>query len=351
MKNNTKVLICFNEPATVYDNYLGKDRFPEDDFVDTSETDSSSHLGDIISGLQSYYDDIDVAPFNSNIESVINQIQHFNPDVIFNLVESVSGIANYEAYAAGLYELLGITYTGNTPLCLGTCLDKSRTKQFLHAFGIKTPNFYIAHLNKKIDADVFQLKFPVILKLMKEDASIGISELSVCTSLEEINNRLEFLFETYKQDVLIEEYINGKEFNVAILGNKALPISEIDFTGLPKNYPKIVTYEGKWSPKSIYYQYTKPVCPAELDEKIKEKIEDIALKSFHLLNCRDYARVDIRMNKNIPYVIEVNPNPDISADAGFARAASVTGIDYPGLLYRITTLALNRKKHDTKIKI
>lgn len=351
MISKAKILLCYNEPKSMYSNYIGKELISEE-IIDSSESDHAAHVSEIIGHLQKYYSDVDVAVFNTNIESVINKILNYTPDVIFNLVETVDGISNYEAYAAGLYELLQIKYTGNTPLCLGTCLDKSKTKQFLHSFGIKTPNFYIATNNSKIDADVFQLRFPVILKLLREDASIGISEFSVCRDLNEINARLQFLFNTYKQDVLIEEYINGREFNVAILGDRVLPISEIDFTGLPDNYPKIVTYEGKWLQDSIYYQYTNPVCPANLDQKIIQKIESVALKCYKLLYCRDYARVDVRLdNENTPYVIEVNPNPDISSDAGFARAAAAAGISYSELLKTITNFALNRKSHDTKVKV
>lgn len=350
MSKKSRILLCYNEPKSMYNNYIGKETLSEE-IIDTSEGDHASHVSEIIGHLQNNFEDVDVVVFNTNIETVINKILDYSPDAIFNLVETVDGISHYEAYAAGLYELLGIKYTGNTPLSLGTCLDKSKTKQFLHAFGIKTPNFYIATYNKKINADVFQLRFPVILKLLREDASIGISEFSVCEDLNDINTRLQFLFETYKQDVLIEEYISGREFNVAILGDIVLPISEIDFTGLPENYPKIVTYESKWLPDSIYYQYTNPVCPANLDHKTREEIETLALRCYKLLYCRDYARVDVRLtDNNEPYVIEVNPNPDISSDAGFARAAAAAGIDYPELLKTITNFALNRKTHDTKIK-
>ncbi len=153
---------------------------------------------------------------------------------------------------------------------------------------------------------------------------------------------------TYNKRVIIEEYIVGRELNVAILDGKILPISEIDFTGLPENLPKIVTYDGKWIENSTYYNHTKPVCPAKLRSRIKTRIEKVALEAYRVMNCRDYARVDIRLSKeNIPYVIEVNPNPDVSSDSGFARAAAARGIDYTSLLETITNLALNRKRNDS----
>ena len=167
----------------------------------------------------------------------------------------------------------------------------------------------------------------------------------------QLNNHLEFLFKMYKQEVIAEGYIEGRELNVAILGNKVLPISEIKFDGLPENLPKIVTYDGKWIAESVYYENTKPQCPAVIDSSTKGIIEELALKAFKSMNCRDYARVDIRLSKeNVPYVIEINPNPDISMDSGFARAAAASGISYPGLLNTIAGFALSRKSYDTKIK-
>ncbi|MCX6151496.1 MAG: ATP-grasp domain-containing protein [Ignavibacteriales bacterium] len=347
-----KILICYNEPIKLFINYLGKEIHSSEEDVDTSESELANHISEVITSLQVFYDNIEVLTVNQNIESFLAKIKHYQPDVIFNFVESVNGISHYEAYIAGLYDVIGIDYTGNTPICLATCLDKSRTKQILKSFDIKVPNYYVAALGEKLASEKFQLKFPVILKLLKEDASIGISEFSVVNSLDETNNRLKFLFKTYKQDVLIEEYINGRELNVAILGEETLPISEIDFTGLPKDFPKIVTYEGKWSPKSVYFKFTNPICPAIIDDDLKNKIEATAKKVFQVMNCRDYARVDMRISKSgVPYVIEVNPNPDLSSDAGFARAAAATGISYPELLKTVLNFAFERRLIDSKIKV
>ncbi len=136
-----------------------------------------------------------------------------------------------------------------------------------------------------------------------------------------------------------------------MLGDKPLPISEIDFTGLPEGLPKIVTYDGKWIEGSTYYNFTKPVCPANIDSEIKKKVEELAIKAYKALGCRDYARVDVRVsNDGTPYVIEINPNPDVSSDSGFARAAAASGKSYSELLFTITNFALQRKYNDTKNK-
>jgi D-alanine-D-alanine ligase len=165
-----------------------------------------------------------------------------------------------------------------------------------------------------------------------------------------MNDRLEYLFSNFNQEVIIEEYIDGRELNVAILDGDILPISEITFDTLPDGLPKIVTYEAKWSEDSVYYKSTIPKCPTELDHSLERKVKELARTAYEAMECRDYARVDIRLNKkNVPYVIEVNPNPDISPDTGFVRSASAAGISYEELLYRISSLALKRKFYDSQI--
>jgi D-alanine-D-alanine ligase len=349
MITEQKVLICFNEPSKFYDNYLGKNISEEDENVDLSEREFLNQITNIKKSLEKKYISVETLAVNSDIKTAMKKILNYSPDIIFNFVESIEGNSNYESYIAGLFDLLGIPYTGNGPIALGNCLVKSRTKQILQSHGIRTPKHYVTEINEVPDKMNFKLKFPLILKLAREDASIGISEFSVVSSFNEMKDRLDYLYSSFHQEVLIEEYIEGRELNVAILGDKILPISEIRFDGLPEDLPKIVTYEAKWSPDSIYYKHTTPKCPAPLEDQLKLKIEKMAQEAYDALECRDYARVDIRLNhKNIPYVIEVNPNPDISPDAGFVRSASHAGINYDELLFKISTFALKRITYDTQ---
>ena len=179
--------------------------------------------------------------------------------------------------------------------------------------------------------------------MVTEDASIGISENSVIYNNVDLHKQIKFLRKNYNQDILIEQYIEGRELNVSILGNQILPISEITFNGIPEGLPKIVTYEAKWSPESVYYENTVPVCPAELAPSKKKKIEMLAYAAFKAVNGRDYARVDIRLDKNeIPYIIEINHNPDISEDSGFIRSAKKFRLSYSGFLKTIANFALKR---------
>ena len=356
MKINAKILICYNSPISIFPVYNGKPSKKGLSPDDLSEKGFSIEIKSVQKKLSKYFRHVFTLAVDKNVERTIKQINKFSPDVIFNFVEALEGISSYEYCMAGVFQLLGFEFTGNLPVCLGNCLNKARTKNILKSFGIPTPGYITVKPKEKITEDNFNLPYPVILKLLNEDASIGISEYSVVNNFIQLKKQLWFLQRTYKQEIIIEEYIDGRELNVAILHNRALPISEIKFTGLPEDLPKIVTYDGKWIADSLYYANTKPKCPAKLNQKIKNKIEKTALSAFEALNCRDYARVDIRLKGSIPYVVEVNPNPDISADSGFARASSAAGISHQELLFEIANRALirykelNIKKYDTENK-
>jgi len=351
MKKNAKILICYNSPVSIFPIYNGKPEEEISPMDDLSEGAFTRDLETIKTALGSYFSQVETFAVNGKVERTINFLNKSNPDVIYNFVESIEGIASYEYCIAGIFALLGYQFTGNAPMTLGNCLNKERAKNILRSFNVPTPNSQIIKRGEKVSNKSFNLKFPVILKLLNEDASIGISELSVVNSLKDLKKQLEFLFGTYKQDVIAEEFIKGRELNVAILGDKILPISEILFKGLPEGLPKIITYDSKWIEESVYYQHTQPSCPAKLSKRILKNVETVAASAYQALNCRDYARVDIRLDKEgTPYVIEVNPNPDISTDSGFVRAAAKAGISFPELLVSIANFALSRKRNDTKNK-
>ncbi|GMU95045.1 MAG: ATP-grasp domain-containing protein [Ignavibacterium album] len=348
MKKEARILVCYNSPVSIFPVYNGKPGENSHAGIDLSEYSFVSQINQIVEILSEKFQVVESFAVNRDVTSLINKLNSFQPDAIVNFVESVEGITNYEYCVAALFELLGFEFTGNTAVTLGNCLNKLRTKAILKSYGIKTPEAITIEPDESLTKSKIKLNYPLIMKLEEEDASIGISEYSVVRNFNELKNHFNFLKKTYNKKIIVEEYIVGRELNVAVLNGKVLPISEIDFTGLPENLPKIVTYDGKWIENSTYYNHTKPVCPAKLNSRIKSKIEKVALEAYRVMNCRDYARVDIRLSKeNVPYVIEVNPNPDVSSDSGFARAASATGIDYSSLLETITNLALNRKRNDS----
>ncbi|MCH7770119.1 MAG: ATP-grasp domain-containing protein [Bacteroidetes bacterium] len=352
MKIESKILICFNAPVSIFSVYNGKPLKDNNSEDDLSEKSFLKELNNVKRTLKKHFTQVETLAIDRDVQKTINGINSFSPDVIFNFVESVEGVTSFEYCLAGLFELLGFEYTGCRPISLGNCLDKARTKEILRSFGIKTPNFIKLKPNEKFSKKDISLSFPIILKLLTEDASIGVSEFSVVNTFTELRKHFKFLSEIYIQEIILEEYIEGRELNVAILDGKPLPVSEIDFTGLPAKLPKIVTYDGKWIESSIYYNHTKPICPANLSKRTLNKINKVAMSAFKALECRDYARIDIRLSSNgIPFVIEVNPNPDVSTDSGFARAALEDGVNHSELLLAIANFALKRKLiHDTQVK-
>jgi D-alanine-D-alanine ligase len=175
---------------------------------------------------------------------------------------------------------------------------------------------------------------------------VGIENDSIVENVVKLKERTEYILKYFAQPVLIEEFIEGRELNVAIIGDKnpeALPISEIDFTEMPDHLHNIVSYQAKWDPHHESYHKTIPVCPAKLPKKIEKKAKEIALKAFKAMGCRDYARVDMRLSKdNNLYVLEVNPNPDLTESAGFMRSAEASGLSYINTLKKIINLAMER---------
>lgn len=261
--------------------------------------------------------------------------------VIFNLCEDIDGRGEGEAYVASLLELFGLPYTGSPPEALLACLNKGRAKQILRGAGLPTP---AAALLEKPQVNG-AVAFPAIVKPACEDASLGIDEESVVTRPEELVTRLQALYLQRLFPALVEEFIPGREINAAILDGEALPLSEIEFVGEENPLKQIVTYEAKWDPQSLEYHTTRPACPAPLNPETEEKIKSLALAAAAALRVRDYARVDFRLRADgRPFILEVNPNPAIAPDAGFARSAAAAGIPYADLIERIVGFALRRKK-------
>jgi D-alanine-D-alanine ligase len=285
---------------------------------------------------------------NGDIKKLIKFLEETRIDLIFNLCESLRGQAINEMHVAGVFELMNIPYTGAAPLALGTCLNKVRTKVILDAHGISTARHALYKRAEEINLDDLRLSFPMIVKPSREDASVGIENSSVVHDIESLRQRVAFIVTTYNQPALVEEYIEGRELNVAIIGNErpmVLPISEIDFSKLPPEYPKIVTYNAKWVEGTAEYIGTVGTCPAKLTPEMEERVRDIARQAYKLMEIRDYARVDIRLDaSNTPYVLEVNPNPDISRDTGFARSAHAAGMTFEDMLANIIETALERTR-------
>jgi D-alanine-D-alanine ligase len=275
--------------------------------------------------------------------SLMAEIVRRAPSLVFNLCESLAGDARHEVVFPSLFELAGVAYTGSGPLALGTALRKDRTKAILRACGVPTPAAAVS-VDGTVPRDV--PPFPLIIKPAREDASTGIWLRSVVATVAELRARVAEVWARYRQPVLIEQFVDGRELYVSLLGNgaalTALPMHEVDFGAMPAGAPHIVTYDGKWDPSSQEYKGTRSV-RAEVTAALRDRCAAAARAAFEALELRDYARVDLRVAADgTPYVIDVNPNCDLSDGAGVCRAASFGGLSYPDLIERVVASAAAR---------
>lgn len=277
---------------------------------------------------------------NSKVAAHFEEIK---PDLVFNLCETLYNHphkALTEMYVAGWLELLKCPYTGSPPITLGISLNKMRCKQILKTAGLPVPPSIAIPVGEKPDLE--SITPPFIVKPVREDGSFGITKDSVVKTTQEVEERVKFIHEKYCQPALVEEFLEGREFTVAVTGNPpmVLGIGEVDFKNIPANEPKIRSYEVKWNKNGPMAEAS---FPAEIETPLKNRLEKIALKAFHALGCRDYARVDIRVSENRrPYILEVNPNPDLSPLAEFDNAAKASNIAYAELIKNIAENALKR---------
>jgi D-alanine-D-alanine ligase len=284
----------------------------------------------------------------AEVFDVIQQLRASKPDLVFNLCESMAGEPCNEPTFAGLLDLYRIPYTGADLQALVACLYKQRTKEILVANGIPTPPYrFLTTVASLEDPSLDALDYPWFLKLAHEDASVGITEENLVKTPEALRKRAREMIVTYEQPVLAERYIDGREINVTLIGNgdapETLPLHEIDFAAMPGDRPKIVSYAAKWEETHVDYAGTKPVKMRDASPELVREIERVGRASWAALGLRDYGRVDLRVDAaGTPWVIDVNPNPDISPDAGVARSAAVRGMSYPQLIDWIARIAWRR---------
>ncbi len=266
------------------------------------------------------------------------------PDVIFNLVEHFHDDSELEPAVAAFFDLHGIPYTGAPPFALSLCHKKGLAKQVLLANGVPTPRFRL--LKEPRIPTRHGLHYPLIVKPSRSDASMGVEAASVVHDHEQLVKQLQRVFEEFDPPILVEEFIEGRELHLGILGNDPpviLPAIEFDFSELPEEHPSIISYDAKWNPLNEVYHQVHTICPAELSRRALKKIEDVALRAYALTGCRDYARLDIRLAaRNQPFVLEVNPNPDLTEGVSYMESAEAGGMTFGETLSRIVDMALER---------
>ena len=292
---------------------------------------------------------------DTDVGAVVAELERTNPELVFNLTEGFGGKSALDSNVAGLLNLLDLRYTGSSPSGLMLAGDKSLSKKVLGFHGVRSPDFATVYRGALDHAD--DLHFPLIVKPPQEDASIGVTTKSVVRDLKELLNRIDELQSVYRSPVLVERFIDGREFYVGVLGNahaEALPVIELDFTGFPPELPKVASFEAKWGETqegvggdrpedNVEFAGTRSVFPTDLDPELEKRMQAVAIDAFQALRLRDYARIDLRVaDDGEIFVIEVNPNCYLEKSGEFARAAAKTGLEHDQLIARIVELAAGR---------
>lgn len=272
--------------------------------------------------------------------------------ILFNLFEGLdypaetddSYTRDDEARAAFVLQELGYRFTGADGHTLALALNKAEAKAALQREGVLTPPWRVfTHPDEVEVNNLASLTFPVIVKPVAEDSSLGIDTNAVVNDLTSLRDRVAYLIERYRQNVLVESFIDGREFNISIWGNppRVLPLAEVDLSALGSPEKRIVSFAAKWEESSFEYTHTPVICPASVSQELAERIRDTALRAWKAVGGQHgYGRVDMRVRGEEVYVLEVNPNPSLAPDAGFARAALAAGFDYAHMILKILSFVL-----------
>ena len=270
----------------------------------------------------------------------IDRLRRGKFDVAFNMCEGIDGVAETEPPVIGLLELFGIPYTGSSCYTTSLCLRKPVVNALLDHADLPVPPW----ITLRRGARIRSVGYPAIVKPAAEDASIGVEQRSVVRTARALKARVEAMLQSF-DEVIVQRYVEGREINVGIVGDTALPIAEIDFATMPKGMWPIVTYRSKWETGSDEDLGAVPRCPADLPVRSANEARRIALEAWRLVGGHGYGRVDMRIDENgRPWILEVNANPDIAPDAGLARMAGVAGVDYATLVRTICELGIAKRR-------
>ena len=287
-------------------------------------------------------------------EDFPERLRQTRPDIVFNIAEGFRGV-NRESHVPAICEFFGIPYSGSDPFTLTLCLDKAKTKETLAIHGIPTPRFAVVEHVGDLQERTADLKLPLFIKPVHEGSSKGITDRNLCGDRSPLARQTEFLLENYGQPVLVEEYLPGKEFTCAVLGNGeqavVLPIVGMNFEALPKGVLPIYSFDAKFvwdrpeNPLDIFQ------CPARITRELRASIERVTLDAYRVLGCRDWARIDVRLDAaGNPNVLEVNPLPGILPEPAdnscLPKAARAAGIGYDELIQSCLKYAAARQGVD-----
>jgi len=327
-----RVAVVYNAPSASRYSGLGE----------AVAADSAAPMAEAVaSALSAGGHKVALVPLEAPVSSLAARLEALSVEAVFNLFEGFPGEPSTEPLVPMLLDRLALPYTGNRPRALALALHKGLVNAVLRGRGIATP-CSLAVTN--LDQLRAWARYPALVKPAAEDASHGITPQSVVRDLQELERQAARTIASYGE-ALVEPFLEGREFNVAVLGNsepQPLPPSEVIYT-LPAGQPRLVTFGAKWRPEDPYYSHTETVCPADVEASLGQRLLQIAREAYRALGFRGYARFDLRLNgAGKPLLLDANPNPDLSPDAGLAAQARAAGLSYQQLSERILGLALER---------
>lgn len=334
MKKKLKVLALFDAiRPTKIDEDLSKELKTEDWKTEANVMAALQTLGHTTDHL-AIFDDVDL---------LRQKMDSFAPDVIFNLADQFKNNRGFDQNIVSLLEMHGVPFTGCSATGLTLCKHKGISKKILSYHRIRVPNFLVVPRGRKM-ARPKNLKFPILIKPVKEEASYGISQASFVETDEQFKERIAFIHDSHDADAIAEEYIEGRELYVGLMGNLRLtvfPIRELVFREVPPDEPKIATYRAKWD-EEYRKRWGLQNRFAQLSPELVVQIEETCKRIYRLLTIDGYGRIDLRLTpKNEIYFIEANPNPILAEDEDFAQAAAKAGLPYPQLIDRIIRQGMN----------
>ncbi len=337
------VIVLFNQASPIT---RAEDQLAEMGVLDA--------VGATVSALSRAGHSVETLGIGDDIQPLIDRLRN-SPAVVVNYCEAFGGCAKGESLVAAVLELLAVPYTGSPPEALALCLDKIKTKRLLAGCGLPTPPFleFTSEHAALPDAELESLlveqeiEWPVVVKATCEDASQGLDQKSVCETIEELRAAARRITESYGYPALVEQFISGREFNACIVDDPAprcLPIEEVEFDRTVGDFWPIVTYDAKWLTGCAEDRATVALCPTQLDAATESEITRLSLEAVRLTGCRDYTRVDLRLDPDGKlYILEVNANPDLGPDAGVAFQLEAAGIALDDYLVRMVEYAARRR--------
>jgi D-alanine-D-alanine ligase len=301
----------------------------------------------MVDGLRTLGHRVEVAEFWKDVRPAVRK---YKPDqwIIFNWCEGIEDEIGGDARICAELDSLGYTYTGNAPYTLKLSVEKGRVKKMLQRWAIPTPGGREFKRADDVTAEVWDESwFPAIIKPVSQHCSVAVTRDAVVHSMDQLRERVAYVIDTVKEPALAEKFVAGREINVGIWGNgrpRVLPLREIDFSAIKNPLHQMVTWDSKWVPDSPEWNSMPVITQPEVSKTLRERVEDIALRTYRAFDCRDYARVDLRIDADEqPYVVDVNPNPDITPDGGFAGACYAAGYTYGEAISNIISMAVARR--------